>query len=81
MVRIAAAALAFAASLMAVSASANAPGHVAMQNLNQRQEAGSAPSEGMNQEENLKALLEEIKELTGEIQSIAEEIINHPDQV
>ncbi|KID95400.1 hypothetical protein MAJ_08627, partial [Metarhizium majus ARSEF 297] len=83
MVRIAAAALAsaVAASLTAVSASANAPGHVATQNLNQRQEAESAPSGGMSQEEDLKALLREITELAGDVQSLAEEIIKNPDQV
>ncbi|KID74770.1 uncharacterized protein G6M90_00g108910 [Metarhizium brunneum] len=81
MVRIAAAALAFAASLMAVSASANAPGHVATQNLNRRQEAESVPSGGMNQEEDLNALLKELKELGGTIQSFADEMMNHSDQV
>ncbi|KJK83642.1 hypothetical protein H634G_00875 [Metarhizium anisopliae BRIP 53293] len=81
MVRIAAAALAFAASLMAVSASANAPGHVATQNLNRRQEAESAPSDGVNQEENLEELMKEFIAIADDVKILAEEIMKHPDQV
>ncbi|KAH0596383.1 hypothetical protein MHUMG1_05499 [Metarhizium humberi] len=83
MVRIAAAALAsaVAASLMAVSASANAPGHVATQNLNRRQEAESAPSDGVNQEENLEELMKEFISIADDVKILAEEIMKHPDQV
>lgn len=66
---------------MAVSASASAPGHVATQNLNQRQEAESVPSGGMNQEENLEELMKEFIAIADDVKILAAEIIKNPDQV